>query len=60
MVEEPFMLASGDDLRFYEERARQERATAETAKSPEAALAHRQIATEYEARARALRGTAIH
>ncbi|MCF8709226.1 hypothetical protein [Rhizorhapis sp. SPR117] len=49
------MFASDDDLRFYEERARQEKAAAEAAKSPEAASAHRLLALEYEAHACDLR-----
>lgn len=56
MADERFMLASGDgDLRFYEERARQERAAADAAKSPEAASAHRLLALEYEGHVRELR-----
>ncbi|WP_334656878.1 hypothetical protein [Sphingomonas panaciterrae] len=55
MTDDRFMLNSGDDLRFYEERARQEKAAAEAATSAEAASAHRLLAIEYEAHARELR-----
>ena len=55
MADERFMFAPGDDLRFYEERARQEKAAAEAANSKEAASAHRLLAIEYEAHARELR-----
>jgi hypothetical protein len=45
-----------NDLRFYEERARQEKAASEAASSPEAASAHRLLAMEYESHVRELRG----
>lgn len=44
-----------DDLRFYEERACQEKAAAEVASTPEIASAHRLLAIEYEAHACELR-----
>jgi hypothetical protein len=46
---------SSDNLRYYEERARQETEAAEKADHPTAASAHRLLAIEYEAHAKALR-----
>lgn len=57
MAKEDFMLRGtrADDLRFYEERARQERAAASAATKPEARSAHELLAIEYEDRVRELR-----
>ncbi len=56
MSDEGFLFAKRhDDLRYYEERARQERAAAEAATRPEVASAHRLLAIEYAAQARELR-----
>src|SRR3546814_12218793 len=44
-----------DDLRFYEERACQEKAAAEVASTPEIASAHRLLSIEYAAHACELR-----
>lgn len=56
MPDEHFMFeSSDDDLRFYEERARQEKAAVEAATCREAASAHRLLAIQYEAHARELR-----
>lgn len=56
MTGEPFMFeSSNDDLRFYEERARQENAAVEAATCGQAASAHRLLAIQYEAQIRALR-----
>lgn len=49
---------SADNLHYYEERARQEAEAAEKATDPTAASAHRLLAIEYEAHARALRDEA--
>jgi hypothetical protein len=46
---------SNENLRYYEERARQEAQAAESAADPTAASAHRLLAIEYEAQAKALR-----
>ncbi|WP_454883204.1 hypothetical protein [Sphingomonas oryzagri] len=46
---------SEDDLAYYEQRARQETNAAASADHPEAASAHRQLASEYESQARGLR-----
>jgi hypothetical protein len=43
------------DIGYYEDRASQERQAAASASSTEAATAHRALASEYEAKARALR-----
>ncbi|MDX3910695.1 MAG: hypothetical protein QHC67_12885 [Sphingobium sp.] len=56
MFVDRFMFAAGeDDLRFYEERAGQEKAASEAASTPEAASAHRLLAIQYEAHAHELR-----
>ncbi|MFQ3897925.1 hypothetical protein [Sphingobium sp. R-7] len=60
MAEDGFLIAKArDDLCFYEDRARQERAAAESASKPEAASAHRLLAIEYEAQARELRAELV-
>lgn len=46
---------SEDNLAYYEQRARQEANAAASAGHPEAASAHRQLASEYESQARGLR-----
>ncbi len=45
----------GENLEYYEQRARQERAAAEAATKPEVASAHRLLAIEYEAQTAELR-----
>jgi hypothetical protein len=49
---------SDENLRYYEERARQEAEAAEKAAGLTAASAHRLLAIEYEAHAKALRDEA--
>ena len=46
---------SNDDIRYYEQRARQEAEAAEKAAEKTAASAHRLLAIEYEAHAKSLR-----
>lgn len=46
---------AGDNLEYYERRAREEREAETAATSLEAASAHRLLALEYEAQARELR-----
>jgi hypothetical protein len=47
-----------EDLHYYERRAREETEAAEKAENAEAGAAHRMLATEYAARAEALRAVA--
>ena len=49
---------SDEDLRYYEQRARQEARAADEADSKTAASAHRLLAIEYEAHAKMLRDRA--
>ncbi|MBF5090110.1 hypothetical protein F1640_08835 [Novosphingobium sp. NBM11] len=48
--------ASQDDLAYYEKRARQERAAATAAATPEVESIHRRLAILYEDAVRTLRG----
>ena len=60
MTEDGFLCAKlRDNLRFYEDRARQERAAAKSTNKPEAASAHRLLAIQYEADARELRAELV-
>ncbi len=56
MSDDGYMFVKHDDsVHYYEERARQDQAAAESAASPTRAAAHRMLAIEYSAEARDLR-----